>query len=123
MRQVSQGIPANAMPQASRVSREGDSIPAPNMPLAFGYTPQEYNSIPAEHHLLRANNAQTMRQAMPQANAAIRGSNFGRDGAQPDASSFQRRLQNLPKFDDDNDNEIHLFKPNFIYTIDNKYCL
>ena len=23
----------------------------------------------------------------------------------------------------DNDNEIHLFKPNFIYTIDNKYCL
>ena len=22
-----------------------------------------------------------------------------------------------------NDNEIHLFKPNFIYTIDNKYCL
>ena len=24
--------------------------------------------------------------------------------------------------DNDNDNEIHLFKPNFIYTIDNKYC-
>ena len=23
----------------------------------------------------------------------------------------------------DNDNEIHLFKPNFMYTIDNKYCL
>ena len=23
----------------------------------------------------------------------------------------------------DNDNEIHLFKPNFIYTIDNTYCL
>ena len=22
-----------------------------------------------------------------------------------------------------NDNEIHLFKPNFIYTMDNKYCL
>ena len=22
-----------------------------------------------------------------------------------------------------NDNEIHLFKPNFMYTIDNKYCL
>ena len=25
--------------------------------------------------------------------------------------------------DKDNDNKIHLFKPNVIYTIDNKYCL
>ena len=25
--------------------------------------------------------------------------------------------------DNDNDNEIHLFKPNFIYTMDSKYCL
>ena len=75
MRQVSQGIPAN------------------DMPLACDITAQEYNSIPADHHLLRANNA----QAMPQANAAMRGSNFGR--VQPDIDSLQRRLQNLPRFD------------------------
>ena len=29
----------------------------------------------------------------------------------------------LPSTNNDNDNEIHLFNPNFIYTIDNTYWL
>ena len=29
----------------------------------------------------------------------------------------------MQEYDNDNDNEIHLFKPNFIYTMKSKYCL